>query len=73
MKDVLKFNHDFQRIILDIPDISTSEQIDRYTRGLKPYIWKEMCTKDYGNLTDAMRDAKHIEAAHKRLKGINPV
>ena len=68
VKDVLQFNHDFQRIVLDIPDISIPEQIDRYTRGLKPYIWKEMCTKDYDNLTDAMRDAERIEAAHRRLK-----
>ena len=72
VKDVLQFNHDFQRIVIDIPDISTSEQIDRYTRGLKPYIWKEMCTKDYENLTDAMRDAERIEAAHRRLKNIAP-
>ena len=54
--------------MLDIPDIFTLEQIDRYTRSLKPYIWKEMCTKDYDNLTDDMRDAERIEATHRRLK-----
>ena len=47
MKDVSSFNDDFQKIILDIPNISVEEQIDRYTRGLKPYIWKELCTKEY--------------------------
>ena len=46
MKDVINFNSDFQKIILDIPDISLAEQLDRYTRGLKPYIWIEMCTQD---------------------------
>lgn len=68
LKDVGQFNYDFQRIILDIPDISVSEQIDRYTRGLKAYIWKELCTKEYTNLTDAMKDAERVEAAHRRLK-----
>ena len=67
MKDVSSFNDDFQKIILDIPNISVEEQIDRYTRGLKPYIWKELCTKEYYQLNDAMRDAERVESAHKRL------
>ena len=67
VKDVSSFNEDFLRIILDIPYISMEEQIDRYTRGLKPYIWKELCTRDYNELGDAMRDAERVEAAHKRL------
>ena len=33
------FNEEFQKIILNIPDISSEEQVDRYTRGLKSYIW----------------------------------
>lgn len=67
IKDVPSFNDDFQRIILDIPNISVEEQIDRYTRGLKPYIWKELCTREYETLNDAMRDAERVESAHKRL------
>ena len=46
---------------------------DRYTRGSKPYIWRKMCTKDYENLSDAMRDLERVEAgAHRRLKNIAP-
>ena len=67
IKDVPSFNDDFQRIVLDIPNISVEEQIDRYTRGLKPYIWKELCTREYTSLNDAMRDAERVESAHKRL------
>lgn len=67
LKDVPTFNDDFQRIILDIPNISIGEQIDRYTRGLKNYIWKELCTNEYERLTDAMRDAERVEAAHNRM------
>ena len=63
IKDVPSFNDDFQRIVLDIPNISVEEQIDRYTRGLKPYIWKELCTREYTSLNDAMRDAERVESA----------
>ena len=68
VKSVSSFNDDFQRIVLDIPNISVEEQIDRYTRGLKPYIWKELCTKEYNTLNAAMRDAERVESAHKRLR-----
>ena len=66
VKDVPSFNEDFNKILLDIPDIGTKDQIDRYSRGLKPYIWKALCTKEYETLTDLMRDAERIEAAYKR-------
>ena len=72
IKDVNSFNEDFQKIILEIPNISIEEQIDRYTRGLKSYIWKELCTNDYDKLSDAMKDAERVEAAHKR-SGNNPM
>ena len=39
-KDVVTFNQYFQEILLDIPDIAMKEQADRYTRGLKLYIWR---------------------------------
>ena len=66
VKDVATFNEDFLRIILDIPNINVDEQIDRYTRGLKSYIWREMCTKEYTVLANAMRDAERVESAHRR-------
>jgi len=67
LKDVPTFNEDFQKILLDIPDISMGEKIDRYTRGLKPYIWRELCTREYLDLVSAMRDAERIESAHRRI------
>ena len=65
MTDVMQFSTDFQKTVPDIPDIFLAEQLNRYTRGLKPYIWKEFCTQDYWNLTEAMRDAERIEVAHR--------
>jgi len=63
LKDVPTYNTDFLKIILDIPAIGLDEQIDRYSRGLKPYIWSELCTTDYDNLDDLMRDAERVESA----------
>ena len=39
LKDVVSFNEEFHRILLYILNISNDEQIDRYTRALKPYIF----------------------------------
>ena len=66
IKDVGSFNEDFQKILLDIPSITTEEQIDRYARGLKPFIWRELCTREYNSLTDLMRDAERVESAFRR-------
>ena len=69
VKDVPTFNEDFNKILLDIPDIGMKDQIDRYSRGLKPYIWKALCTKEYNTLSDLMRDAERIEAAYRGQPG----
>ena len=42
------------------------DQIDRYSRGLKPYIWKSLCTKEYTKLSDLTRDAERVESAFRR-------
>ena len=67
IKDVSSFNEYFQKILLDIPNITTEQKIDRYSRGLKSYIWRELCTKEYASLSELMRDAERIEMAHRRL------
>ena len=66
VKDVPTFNDDFNKILLDIPDIGVKDQIDRYSRGLKSYIWKALCTKEYETLADLMRDAERVESAYRR-------
>ena len=72
VKDVPTFNDDFNRILLDIPDMGLKDQIDRYSRGLKPYIWKSLCTKEYAKLSDLMRDAERVESAFRRTGGSGP-
>lgn len=56
-------NESFMRIIIDIPYISTEEVIDRYMRGLKPHISKELCTTNYESLTKLMSHALNVESS----------
>jgi Retrotransposon gag protein len=67
LRDVPSYNADFLKIILDIPHMGIDEQIDRYARGLKPYIWSELCTTDYTSLEGLMGDAERIESAKGNL------
>jgi hypothetical protein len=63
LRDVPSYKTDCLKIILDIPHIGLDEQIDRYARGLKSYIWSELCTTDYTSLEAFMRDAERVESA----------
>ena len=51
LRDVSSFNENFQKILLDIPNISIDEQLDRYLRGLKSYIYRDLCIREYTRLT----------------------
>lgn len=70
MKDVASYNKSFQSIILDIPEITMAEQIDRYSRGLKSYIWEALCLKQYDTLDAVMRDALKVEAAKRGARRV---
>jgi hypothetical protein len=63
VKDVKTYITDFLEILIDIPGIRTDDPIDRYSRGLKLYIWTKRCTTDYTKLEDLMRDADIVESA----------
>lgn len=60
---VSAYNAEIQRIIMDIPSISDDEIIDRYTRGLKKYIYIHLCTNTNTELNEVMGDAEKIEFA----------
>lgn len=77
------YNESFLKIIIDIPNISNDEVIDRYMRGLKSYISKELCTHTYDSVTTLMSHALSVEASKssfnynlnisKPLEGNRPV
>lgn len=64
-RDVASFNAGFLNILLDIPNITEAEKMDRYTRGLKGYIWEALCTKTYHTLEEIMTDALRVENAKR--------
>jgi hypothetical protein len=70
LKTIQIYSQSFLEIILDLPSITEDEKIDRYCRGLKPYIWEELCTKVYKTLDEVMNDAERVEAAKSRKFGI---
>ena len=57
---------------MDIPSTTTEEQIDRYARGLKPFIWRELGTRVYDSATDLIRDAERIDSAFRRSDKYRP-
>lgn len=63
IKDVGTFNRTFLSVLLDIPDITEAEKIDRYSRGLKRDIWQALCLETYKDLESLMTDALRVEAA----------
>lgn len=63
IKDVGTFNKSFLSIVMDIPDITEEEKIDRYSRGLKRDIWQALCIKTYSELESLMTDALRVESA----------
>lgn len=68
VKSVHLYSQSFLEIVLDIPSITEDEKIDRYARGLKPYIWEELCTVNYNSLNELMSDAERVESAKSRSR-----
>ena len=55
----------FRNLIIIIKDVGKSELFDRFTRGLKPYIRKELILREVDNFADAVRLAEKIETANQ--------
>jgi hypothetical protein len=62
----------FLEIILDLPTITEYNKFDGYCRGIKTYIWEELCAKAYTSLDDVMNNAEIFEAAKRRKFDLAP-
>ena len=60
-KSVLNYTAEFNKLCIRIDDISESEKLDRYIRGLKPSVRKEVKIKDPLRLVEAVRIAQTID------------
>ena len=54
----------FRNLVIIIKDVGKAELFDRFTRGLKPYIRKELILREVDNFNDATRLAEKIETAN---------
>jgi hypothetical protein len=51
----------FRDITLQIPDITDQEKLDRFVRGLKPRLQRELAIREPATLDDAIRMAERID------------
>jgi hypothetical protein len=58
---VAKYNFDFTQLCLEIKDISESEKLDKYVRGLKDKIRMEVELAEPRTLMEAMSKAQRID------------
>lgn len=60
-KSVAEYTTLFRSLILQIPNASADEQLDRYVAGLKPIVRREVDLREPANLQDAMRLADRAD------------
>ena len=61
-KSVAHYTTEFRSLILQIPDASAAEQLDRYVRGLKPDVRRVVDLREPANLQAAMRLADRADS-----------
>jgi hypothetical protein len=61
VNSVAKYNFDFTQLCLEINDISESEKLDKYVRGLKDKIRVEVELAEPATLAQAMSKAQRID------------
>jgi dUTP pyrophosphatase len=59
---VTAYNEAFNRTIMEIPDIAAAEMLDRYVRGLKTEIRKEVTLRAPRTFFEAMNVAARVDA-----------
>lgn len=63
-RDVQRYVFEFNSLCLKIPDITISEKMDRFIRGLKPNIRKEIELREPETLEEAMSMAERVDNIH---------
>ena len=59
----------FQSLCLEIPDISEGEILDRFVRGLKGQIRKEVELRGLTNFQEIVQTAQRVDAIHYQNRG----
>lgn len=58
---VQTYVHDFRELALQIPDLSEAEKLDRFLRGLKPRLQRELAIRDPHTMDEAVNMAERID------------
>ena len=58
---VQTYVHDFRELALQIPDLSEAEKLDRFLRGLKPRLQRELAIRDPRTMDEAANMAERID------------
>ena len=58
---VQTYVHDFRELALQIPDLSEAEKLDRFLRGLKPRLQRELAIRDPRTMDEAVNMAERID------------
>ena len=60
-KSVREYNHAYTMLMIELPEMHEEDRLDRYIRGLKLAVRKELEVKDPEKLEDAMEMAERID------------
>lgn len=64
---VASYSEEFLTLVLSVPGMDESEKVDRFTRGLKWQVQKEVVLRDCTTLQQAMSIAAKVDALHDRV------
>jgi hypothetical protein len=67
-RSVQDYTSKFRTLCLQIDEITESEMLDRFVRGLKPHVQREVELRDPTTLDDAVRIAERVDAIDFRSR-----
>jgi len=72
LRSVQEYVSRFKSICLQIPNVSEGEMMDRFVRGLKPMVQREVELRDPQTFEEAVRIAERVDAINFRNRGVRP-
>ena len=69
---VATYTHEFRAITLEIPNMNEEEKLDRYKRGLKHHVRKELEIREPTSLVEAIRIAERLDAVEYSFRSREP-
>ncbi|MGN6618759.1 MAG: hypothetical protein ACTHJ5_16415, partial [Ilyomonas sp.] len=71
LRSVISYVYEFNLLCLDIPNISESEKLDKFVRGLKSHVQRAVLIEDPLTVNEAMAVAQRIDSIYYRSNTMN--